>query len=214
MMSAHFSLGSSEHINRRLENVQFLSSAVDRDYFDRLKVDVESLLRPGDNFYIPRPNEPFAWRRLYALYASLKRRDISPGSAPVANAPAAYMVSTEAWDNYVSNICIANSLRQSGRLDPQTCEYIGLLSADLEDPVPRDGPGVEFGRYPDWRARAFRIGTALGKFECLTASERASISSLLAQRRSEQKNAGLAERIAQLEAAATQKQTKEQFEDV
>jgi hypothetical protein len=197
-----------EALNRRLDTAEWLSHAADLRYFEALVGQVRRLERPGDALSIPDVAEPHAWRRTYQIYVALKRRDASTVVTPEFPAQ-----NDEGWNRYVQGRAALVQLAASNQVDDLTLRYVGLKPHDLDDPVPKEGPGVEWGRYPDWGARASRIDLALGKLEGLTPAERAAIPRIMESRRLEAENKELSRRLAALEEAATQKSTREAYEN-
>jgi hypothetical protein len=197
-------LASPEHINIRLDSEQWIGNEADRTYFNQLVAAIRGMARDGERLLIPGVEEPFAWRRAYALFSALKKRAptrMKGGSGFVGAGDADL-----AWEGYVRNL---DEIRKLARNDvggwSLLSEYVGIERGDLDDPVPPpDHPEHQWRRYSDWQHRAGRISSALSQLRSMGPRERAMVPEIVSQRRRdrmiEQRFTALEQKVLALES--------------
>jgi hypothetical protein len=206
-------LTNPESLNSRLDAYEWIAHPADLTYFDGLTREVLAL-SGNEKLLLPKVEEPYAWRRLYALFCALKRRRAVDAQSPAAREASASSAlsaaASLAWDKFVRDLSEIVELKRRGVLTPTISEYIGLHANDLSDPTKTENEADKrFGRVGDWRDRAGRVDYALMRLRNITPDERAMIPTLLAIRKLEKENADLAARVAALEAAGSQKEARE-----
>jgi hypothetical protein len=179
--------GSSEHVNLRLDNAQWISTDADRTYFNRLVAQIEGMRRTDEQLSIPDVDEPFAWRRAFSLRSALQVRDRQMETKAAADLQLASQAAemNRLWIAYNENITWLREFEGRNRGEWKTLiEWVGLSEDGLSDPVPRAGSEhAQYGRHPDWQARAGRVSTAVNKFRGLSPEQRAEVPRIVEERR-------------------------------
>jgi hypothetical protein len=194
--------------NKRLGEQEYIKHPADEKYFADLKGRVQALLRDGESFILPDVNEPYAWRRLYATHVALSRRDASEIDASAgfyANGRPAKWADHE-WDNYIQSLAALQEIERRDRPAwSMLQEYFGLSPDDLSDPIPgQDTPYGQYGRYPNWQARAGRVSWALARLRGMTIEERERVPQVLHERRQEARMKAIEQRLAAIESRLQQ----------
>jgi hypothetical protein len=179
--------GSPEHVNLRLDSAQWISTDADRVYFAKLVGDISSCERPGEKLNVAPIEEPYAWRRNYALLQALKLRDRQTQTKAGADLQLASLAAemNRSWTDYNTNITWLREFEGRNRGEWKLLtEWVGLTEDDLSDPVPRAGSEhAQYGRHPDWRERAGRVSEATHKLRGLTPEQRAEVPRIVEERR-------------------------------
>ena len=179
--------GSPEHVNLRLNSAQWISTDADRVYFAKLVGDISSCERPGEKLNIAPVEEPYAWRRNYALLEALKLRDRQTRAKAGADLQLASQAAemNRKWTDYNRDITWLREFEQRNRGEWKTLiEWVGLTADDLSDPVPHAGSEhAQYGRHPDWQARAGRVSEATHRLRGLTPEQRAEVPRIVEERR-------------------------------
>jgi hypothetical protein len=179
--------GSPEHVNLRLDSAQWISTDADRVYFAKLVGEISSCERPGEKLNVAPIEEPYAWRRNYALLEALKLRDRQTRTKAAADLQLASQAAemNRKWTDYNRDFTWLREFEGRNRSEFRLlCEWVGLEEPDLCDPVPRDGEeGAEWGRRPNWPERAGRGAAAVNKFRGLSPEQRAEIPRIVEERR-------------------------------
>jgi hypothetical protein len=205
-----------EILDRRLGNQQWIVHAADVNYFDHLASRVRTLMRGTDNFELPDINGAFAWKRLYAIWVSLKQRESNERAEMAAQREAQapdvsrWRWADHEWERYVQNLAALQEV--TSRSDwPMLKEYLRIEDDDLSDPVPSpDSPYACYGRMPHWQRTASRVSWALAKIRNMSADESMRIPAVLHQRAQEARMKALEQRLAAMESSpAAQKEDVE-----
>ena len=179
--------GSPEHVNLRLDSAQWISTDADRVYFAKLVGDISSCERPGEKLNVAPIEEPYAWRRNYALLEALKLRDRQTRTKAGADLQLASQAAemNRKWTDYNRDITWLREFEQRNRGEWKTLiEWVGLSEDDLSDPVPRAGSEhAEWGRFPNWPERAGRVAAATNRFRGLSPEQRAEVPRIVEERR-------------------------------
>jgi hypothetical protein len=179
--------GSPEHVNIRLDSAQWISTDADRVYFAKLVGDISSCERPGEKLNVAPIEEPYAWRRNYALLEALKLRDRQTRTKAGADLQLASLAAemNRSWTDYNTNITWLREFEGRNRGEWKLLtEWVGLTEDDLGDPVPRAGSEhAQYGRHPDWWERAGRVSEATHKLRGLTPEQRAEVPRIVEGRR-------------------------------
>jgi hypothetical protein len=173
--------GSPEHVNLRLDSAQWISTDADRVYFAKLVAEISGWERPGEKLNIAPIEEPFAWRRNYALLGALKRRgpdrQATEAAEEISRAEVAHsrLLNEFAADRQALLDFRARNRLQWGDLS----EYVGVSDDDLVEGV-RD---AHFGDEVGWQESARRVGGALSRLQGMSVAERSEVPRIVAQRR-------------------------------
>lgn len=198
---SQISFGTVEHLNIRLGNAEYIGHAADRQYYGDLIREVHKLERAGDKPEIPDVNEPYAWRRLYAIYQKYKARAVIPVPASVQLAMSRQASASASWTDYIGAHADLLRLKGQGVLTPQIIEYLGLHECDLESVVSSDPEAQRYGgKHPDWMDRCARVKHAQEELQSMSRAQVAAVPTILAARRRDAETAALRERVAELEA--------------
>lgn len=179
--------GSVEHVNRRLDNAQWISTDADRVYFAKLVAEISSWERSGEKLNVVPIEEPFAWRRNYQLLEALKRRESQTQTKAGADLQLASQAAeiNRRWVSYNENFSWLKEFESRNRGEFRLLiEWVGLSADDMGDPIPPPGSEhAHLGRYPYWMERAGRVSTAAHKLRNLSPEERAEIPRIAEARR-------------------------------
>jgi hypothetical protein len=132
--------GSPEHVNIRLDSAQWISTDADRVYFAKLVAEIAGWERPGEKLNIAPVEEPYAWRRNYALLEALKLRGRQTQTKAGADLQLASLAAemNRSWTDYNTNITWLREFEGRNRGEWKLLtEWVGLTEDDLSDPVPR-----------------------------------------------------------------------------
>lgn len=218
--------GSAEHVNIRLDSAQWIATEADRAYFANLLAEIAKHARQGEKLDVVPIEQPFAWRRNYALLQALRKR--GPDKAATAAAEEisrAAVAHSRLLNEFSADLSALKAFRDANRLQwTLLAEYVGLEDGDLAD-FERD----ERGQPINWRQRAHRIGGALARLQGMSAEERREVPARVEARRLrrhlketaerlltlERQNGELRQRIEALETLApSMKETKQLFEEI
>lgn len=185
-------------INLRLCNKKFLSGHADQSFFSHLTAAIQGLARPGEKLDVPDFNEQDAWRRAYALYEALQRRQ--PDKAAVeaeknGQTAAAY---SRLLGEFAADRQALRDYRDRNRMQwSALAEYVGISDADLAEGERDERFDVEVG----WREKAKRVGHAIARLQGMSPAERADVPRIVEERRRREFLRDLASRIERLEQA-------------
>jgi hypothetical protein len=172
--------GSPEHVNRRLDSAQWISTEADRNYFHALVVEIATLTRQGEQLEVAPIEAPFGWRRNFALLQALrKRRPDKAATAAAEEIGRAAVAHSRLMNEFAADLQGLKEYRDRNRmLWSELAEYVGLQEGDLGD-IERD----ETGEPINWQERARRVGYALSRLQGMSQTERAEVPRKVEEKR-------------------------------
>jgi hypothetical protein len=171
--------GQQKILIERLRRQRFISHDADVRAFADLRAHAQSMARQGETLQLPDPFEAGAGEKVISLLEALEARENQARSKAEVdlNIASLQAETNRRWVSYNEHHAWLLQFREKNRGEwPLLVEFLGLSAEDLNDPVPAaDSEHRNFGRFPDWQARAERLRQAVHKLQGMTAEERAKI---------------------------------------
>jgi hypothetical protein len=192
--------GSTEAVNRRLRQVEYIANEADRVYYAKLAAQTEGLRRPNDSFKVPDVKGPYAWRTCFDLYQRLQQREAGERVIRTTTVEdQRFAASQQSWADFLSQLEEVRNLIRIGEINRVAAEYLDIRDSDLGAAMVLQ-PGLPNMRRPDWLEIAQRFSQALWEWRSMSPSGKQEIPSRLNVRRLERQVSGLERRVAMLEA--------------
>jgi hypothetical protein len=192
--------------NKLMGNLEYLAGPAAENLWHHLITAIRALADDGEDIALPAWTEPRAWAKAYRIYQMLQHRQ---KTRPPETPDLMMSAFAASWTAYIRNRLEFLQLIRRDDINNTDALFLGLKPGDLDPPTVDNADElarVGIARHPDWRDRAVRTETALGKWESMTAAQKSAIPEVMLARRAAARTKELENRLSILESISNHKE--------